>query len=1036
MPELDFQIDFYQALHREWSKLNETSSQKDIFGLALHFITEKLNYERCILFVQDDQSGLFKVHSQAGYKTPEQLVRIKIINLLLSGEIIEQLRLTGESITHSQATTNPLVDKLSDSLFLKEARFDLFGGDINVPFGLIVIGNASNIPRTPVDNRLFQVLSQTVISNLANAINNRNFYQAWNNERQLLQEHIAIRTHELQAQKETFEAIYLTSKDGIAILDVHTSAFLDVNPAYLEMTGFNREELLRTSCVALSKEDDKERSIAVMQEVAQKGFVKDFVKTCIVKNGREVNVIMSLVLMSDGQRMLVTNKDLTSRINLEKALLEAKEKAESAARMKSAFLATMSHEIRTPMNGILGMSHLVLQSGLNAKQKSYLHKIDRSANSLLRIIDDILDYSKIEAGKLTLDESEFDLYEMVDDVFSHVARPKENKGVELIVRYSTSLDNKIVGDSFRLSQVLTNLISNALKFTEQGEIELSVQAVSNKTVRFEVRDTGIGIAAEQQAKLFESFTQADNTTSRKHGGTGLGLAISKQLVELMGGSIWIKSTLNKGSHFIFEIPLTFQINQTTPAPDLKQTDAWLILGANQNQNSALTLIAERLGATVTLATSEKQAIKAIEISSVRYQFILIDPLSFKHSMPALFNLLKQCKQKSLHLAFKETTKIIGIENPYHQMTDHISFYVLYDAIINKPFNPNMIKTTTQQLADATSAINNPEKLFHPGLSTLFKNRILIAEDNAINQAVLIGLLEETGMQIDIADNGKKAYQLAQDNVYNLILMDVHMPLMNGIEAATLIKKERSIPIIIISAETLENEHELTESNIIDGTLLKPVKPSKLYTLLFNFLEHDVVEPIINHRATDQSKTCNSLTDISVKYIDTQQGLRLMGSKQTLYLKVLKNFVEKYRGFTVEKTKQNLYELMHVLKGLSANIGANRLSDLATELQTAPNQLKQAELEQHLQQVVFEIEDRLLNSQCARDMQSTQRQTNDRISELFIELKASALKQSSLACNKILTELSNNQLAREDRVKVERAIGYINERNYQKIIDLL
>ena len=1036
MSELDFQIDFYQELHAHWSTLNESSSEDEIFELTLVFMIQKLGFERCILFVQDDESGLFKVKSQAGYNAIEQQIRLKIINLLLSGEIVEKLRLTGKSIIHTQTHPNTLVEKLTDSLFLNEARYDLFGGDIEVPYGLIVVGNSSPSPRIEIENKLVQVLLKNVISNLANAINNRNFYQAWNNERHRLQQHIAIRTQELRAQKDTFEAIYYTSKDGIAILDVHTSAFLDANPAYIEMTGFTKDELLRTSCIALSIEKDKERSKIAMQEVMDKGFVKDFVKTCKAKNGHQVNVVMSLVLMSDGQRVLVTNKDLTERIILENALLEAKEKAESAAKMKSAFLATMSHEIRTPMNGILGMSHLALLSGgLNTKQKGYLHKIDRSAKALLRIINDILDFSKIEAGKLSIEQTEFDLYELIEHVFSHIASQAEEKRIELITQFPANLSPQSYGDSLRLSQVLTNLLSNAVKFTHQGEVALLVEIVSPEQLRFTVSDTGIGLSSEQQTHLFESFTQADSSTSRKYGGTGLGLAISKQLVELMGGKIWLQSKLGLGSQFSFEIPLKFTLEE--PKQLFSEQNKWLIIGSNNTQNAVLKEISHRLGVTVDVETSENEACNMLELKVQDYQAILIDYRSFKDQSMALINTLYKVKAEFKIISNQSFPKLFSLENPFGMVSD---FNLLFDAIIPKPFNLFEVKKIVEdRFNPSTDSENKATQKGPPNLSLLRDNRILLAEDNPINQDVITGLLEESGISIDIAFNGQEAYELTQRNCYDLILMDANMPLMCGLEAARLIREEKSVPIILISAETQPEEKLLLDQKIINAALLKPVQPDALHQLLFEYLrqtpEYALVAPsesLDGHRMEE----VHCLTQISVQHLNIKRGLILLGSKPKLYLKVLSNFVEKYRNLSFDTSDQNKQEILHVLRGLSANIGAQHLANLASELQMAPNPKLQDQLENHLQQVIYEIENSLLTSPCVVEIEATQSLAEEQITELFVELKSAALKQSSFACKKALNTLSKQRLNPERQSKVNQALNLIEQRNYQSIVDLL
>ncbi|MEA3352911.1 MAG: ATP-binding protein [Campylobacterota bacterium] len=370
-----------------------------------------------------------------------------------------------------------------------------------------------------------------------------------------LEEKVKQRTHELQEEKDKFEAIYKTSKDGIALLDINSTKFLDANPAYSEITGYTKAELLNTSCLELSIEEDKERSREAIEEVKKQGFVKDFTKTCISKNGDHIITSMSIALMNDKKRILVSVKDITKQKELEYNIIKQKEEAEFATKLKSVFLANMSHEIRTPMHGILGMSHLALESRDTLKQKEYITKIDKSAKNLLSILNDILDFSKIEAGKLSIEKINFDLNSVISYIKNIVELKAYEKDLKFYIFYNSEQNNIYYGDPVRIGQILVNLVNNAIKFTHKGSIEVHIEDLPNNIVRFTVKDTGIGITKENQEKLFESFSQADGSTTRKYGGTGLGLSISKQLVELMDGTIKINSTPNKGSEFSFDISL-------------------------------------------------------------------------------------------------------------------------------------------------------------------------------------------------------------------------------------------------------------------------------------------------------------------------------------------------------------------------------------------------------------------------------------------------------------------------------------------------
>jgi PAS domain S-box-containing protein len=741
---------FYGRLHQAWRQINETHSLQDIAHLALQFAVGELGFDRAVLFIHDDETGLFKARFHQGYTEPGDAQKLKIIQLLLSGEIVQTLRESHEPIIHTAHASMEMVSPLMQALGLGEAVLALFAGDVEVPHGIIVVGNALMDPHkdlhstVSVSDARVLVALENLIVHLSNAVNTSMFYRAWGQEKQFLKENIALRTQEILDQKQQFEAIYQSSKDGIAVLDVHTSAFLDANPAYLEMTGLTRTELLRTSCLALTVPEDVPANRAAVEEVCRKGFVRDFVKSCTVKNGRRITVNMSMALMHGGQQILVTTKDMTQRYALEQDLLEAKNRAvavqnqlveknraledlaanletmvaarteelaralllaQEAARAKSEFLATMSHEIRTPMNGVLGMTELLGSTELSEDQRQLLRMLQSSGQSLMTIINDILDFSKIEAGKLDLEHVPFNLPELfleLKEVFSVQASSRD---LALSWDWPAHLPMVVQGDTTRLKQVFSNLIANAIKFTHQGEVSISVVPTEVPDVyQASIRDTGIGMSPQVQAKLFNAFTQANASTTRQYGGSGLGLVISATLVQLMRGRIWVDSAVDQGSTFHF----------TFWAPQIKQ------------------------------------------------------------------------------------------------------------APVVEPVKP----------------------VLSQDMSYL---RVLVVEDHHVNRLLVVKFLQNLGIQADVAHDGLQALQCLASAVYDVVLMDIQMPNMDGLTAAQHIRANdhwHQPCIIALTANAFAEDRAVCQAAGMDQFLSKPVSMSRLIEALNQVpIVHAMVRPV-------------------------------------------------------------------------------------------------------------------------------------------------------------------------------------------------
>jgi signal transduction histidine kinase/ActR/RegA family two-component response regulator len=478
------------------------------------------------------------------------------------------------------------------------------------------------------------------------------------------------------------------------------------------------------------------------------------------------------------------------KLNLEKE----KKKAEENTKLKSEFLANMSHEIRTPMHAIVGMSYLILKSDLSVKQKNYISKIDNSAKSLLSIINDILDLSKIEAEKMEIEKIDFVLSKIMKNIKDTLKLKVEEKGLEFNIIYDSKEKKIFFGDPIRLNQILINLVNNAIKFTQKGKVEIFISFFPNNIVRFTVQDTGIGLSEEQIAKLFQSFTQADGSITRKYGGTGLGLSISKQLVELMDGKIWVESKLKIGSKFIFEIDF--------PEGDVK-----------------------------------------------------------------------------------------NIKKDNH----------ILDTI---------------------------------DITTLQKSNILLVEDTLINQEVILGLLENSKLNIDIANNGQEGVEKYKLNPtkYKLISMDLQMPIMDGFEATKIIRKlNKNIPIIALTANAMKDNIIKSQSIGMNEHLSKPINIDEFYSYLLKYLPIEInnEQEIISNKEKEEKKEFKM---IEFKIIDTKVGLEYVGGNEKIYLKILNDFYNNYKELKLESLDEEELKLTaHTIKGLAALIGASSLNSISKQL---------------------------------------------------------------------------------------------------------
>ncbi|MDP3587153.1 MAG: response regulator [Sulfuricurvum sp.] len=830
-----------------------------------------------------------------------------------------------------------------------------------------------------------------------------------------LQEDIIERT-ELEAkllyERNFNKALVDNANAIIAVIDTN-GLMSSINPYGEAFTGYTQEEIASEPYFwkKFLQPQMQEKIFTIIENAKSGNIVKSFQNSWISKDGTESYFEWSnmLVCKPDGSMdyLATIGIDITHKKKVEEAILLAKEQAEHANKAKSEFLANMSHEIRTPLNGIIGLNDLVLKTSLTEVQHDYLTKTQQSSKALLSVINDILDYSKIEAGKLEFEEKIFSIESLLRNVSDLFEYAISGKLLEIHIDIHPDTPRMLKGDSLRVGQIFNNLVGNAIKFTEKGDVTLHVKPIAQTDTHVQLQcsitDTGIGMSEEEQARLFQAFSQTDTSNTRKYGGTGLGLTICKQLIELMGGEIWQESVKGIGSTFTFTLQLKKDESQEIVAysSNYLRDQRFLVVDDNQLERELIGGILTSWGANPTLCGSGEDAINLAE--NQPFDYLIVD-----WQMPGIDGLdVIKTLQEDLKTKFPKVIMVTA------HLKDELlkvaaARHITVEKILHKPVSPSILfESITETVKSEIDKERMSEKRF------VAHGNILVVEDNDINQLVARDLLEFFGLNVSMANNGQEGVEKVKNQSYDLVLMDLQMPIMDGFEATRKIREfNQDIPIIALSAAVMEHDKKLTRDAGMNEHLSKPIDMEELQHLLGKYLKTDwIAEDVIVEKSDDVYGI--DMMDLSKKLKKPEQIERFL----KLFAQGHREFSQKLMNIPIGS--EEFKQLIHAIKGVSGNVSAMMVYAIVKVI----DECGDAEIQKELIPSLIEELDHVIAS----------------IDERYPRTAISAPKNTdagtmSLMVNAIISKLENKEFIDDDQLEdcVGRLSQFIDKEGISKI----